>query len=413
VKEMIDAKEDVVEELFKKKNVIGVSVGIKEKGGKLTTKSAIRVHVKKKEAEAQLSKDDVIPKKVEGFETDVIHEDGEFWALGFLVDRIQEADRKGKWRPAPGGVSVGHIRITAGTIGCIVTKGDYPKILSNNHVLADSNGGHIGEPITQPGPYDFDSQCKKNYQYCKIGELEDFEPIKFTTGSKKYYNVMDAAIASPLRESVIDYSILGLPYPSGIKKPAVGMKVMKSGRTTGVTNNVITGISATVAVNYGENRLAYFNDQIMAGNMSAGGDSGSLVMSEDGYAIGLLFAGSNRTTIMNPIEPVMQRFKIQFKPVERKTHIVIFRLKKKTDGGNGNGNGGEPATYYDVIVKVLDEDTQEAIPMVTVEIVELGRKDLTNSAGQVLFDSVPAGTYTFRATKTGYEPDELPVNLEP
>jgi len=326
---MIDAKEDVVEELFKKKNVIGVSVGIKEKGGKLTTKSAIRVHVKKKEAEAQLSKDDVIPKKVEGFETDVIHEDGEFWALGFLVDRIQEA------------------------------------------------------------------------------------PIKFTTGSKKYYNVMDAAIASPLRESVIDYSILGLPYPSGIKKPAVGMKVMKSGRTTGVTNNVITGISATVAVNYGENRLAYFNDQIMAGNMSAGGDSGSLVMSEDGYAIGLLFAGSNRTTIMNPIEPVMQRFKIQFKPVERKTHIVIFRLKKKTDGGNGNGNGGEPATYYDVIVKVLDEDTQEAIPMVTVEIVELGRKDLTNSAGQVLFDSVPAGTYTFRATKTGYEPDELPVNLEP
>lgn len=50
-------------------------------------------------------------------------------------------------RKAPGGVSVGHYKITAGTLGCLATRGRRLLILSNNHVLANSNNARTGDPI--------------------------------------------------------------------------------------------------------------------------------------------------------------------------------------------------------------------------------------------------------------------------
>ena len=47
-----------------------------------------------------------------------------------------------------------------------------------------------------------------------------------------------------------------------------------------------------------------FSDQLMAGAMSQGGDSGSAVLTEDNQLVGLLFAGSETTTIINRIEHV-------------------------------------------------------------------------------------------------------------
>ncbi|NIU63493.1 MAG: hypothetical protein GWN66_23410, partial [Pseudomonas stutzeri] len=63
-------------------------------------------------------------------------------------------DHTAKWRPAPGGVSIGHVDITAGTLGCLVVRGDHIYILSNNHVLANSNEAEPGDAILQPGPHD-------------------------------------------------------------------------------------------------------------------------------------------------------------------------------------------------------------------------------------------------------------------
>ena len=56
-------------------------------------------------------------------------------------------DRKSKLRPAPCGCSIGHKDITAGTQGCLLYYGDKQVILSNNHVLARSNKGKIGDAI--------------------------------------------------------------------------------------------------------------------------------------------------------------------------------------------------------------------------------------------------------------------------
>ena len=49
-----------------------------------------------------------------------------------------------------------------------------------------------------------------------------------------------------------------------------------------------------------------FDQQIVSGPMSQPGDSGSLLVDGDTQrAVGLLFAGSDQTTIYNPIEIVL------------------------------------------------------------------------------------------------------------
>ena len=55
-------------------------------------------------------------------------------------------------RPLLIGASVGHVRVTAGTIGAFVRRGERVFLLSNNHVLAASNEASIGDFIRQPGP---------------------------------------------------------------------------------------------------------------------------------------------------------------------------------------------------------------------------------------------------------------------
>ena len=50
--------------------------------------------------------------------------------------------------------------------------------------------------------------------------------------------------------------------------------------------------------------MAVFTDQLLAGAMSQGGDSGSAVLDDNNRLTGLLFAGSDTTTIINRIENV-------------------------------------------------------------------------------------------------------------
>jgi hypothetical protein len=83
------------------------------------------------------------------------------------------------------------------------------------------------------------------------------------------------------------------------------MPVRKSGRSTGLTTGQITVIDTTVNVSYGE-KSAQFEGQIVTGPMSAPGDSGSLLVAGDSlHAVGLLFAGSDQSTVFNPIQDVL------------------------------------------------------------------------------------------------------------
>jgi hypothetical protein len=208
---------------------------------------------------------------------------------------------------------LGHPDITAGTLGCLVTKGGTKYILSNNHVMANSNNANINDQILQPGPFD-----GGQVDVDRIADLSQFVTIKFD-GSD---NVVDAAIA----DVVNDADVTGATDPNAgsYGKPrtatvsaSVNMNVQKYGRTTKHTNGKVQAINATVNVNYGEESgVARFVNQIVigGGNFSAGGDSGSLIVarggSNDRKPVGLLFAGSSSSTIANPINAVLSAFSV-------------------------------------------------------------------------------------------------------
>lgn len=212
--------------------------------------------------------------------------------------------RTDKWRPAPGGVSIGHYQITAGTLGSTVYKDGQKMILSNNHVLANCGNAEIGDDIYQPGPYDGGSETDK------IGELFDFIPIVF--GDSENPNFVDCALCKPTNEADVLDSIIDLDYPNGKKEAEINELVTKSGRTTGTTEKPIIAFSGIISINYGVG-VAYFDDQILTDCQSAGGDSGSLLIDkETKEAVGLLFAGSFSITVFNRATKVAELLNIKF-----------------------------------------------------------------------------------------------------
>jgi len=295
-------------------NVVATGVGFKIAGNVQTNEPCVVVSVIKKLPLIQLPESSRVPRTLGGVKTDVV-ETGKVFAL---------QDPTQKMRPARPGISIGHYQITAGTLGCLVQRDGQVYILSNNHVLANSNAAQLGDAILQPGPHDGGTIADQ------IGTLEQFIPVGFTGGSgcspfaslmrlfgaatpminEPGNNTVDCAIAKPLSADLINPDILNIGIPTGVGTATLGTQVQKSGRTTGLTTDQITQIDVTVSVNYG-GKLAIFRNQLMAGAMSQGGDSGSAVLDMNKQVVGLLFAGSNTTTIMNPIQFVLDALQVQ------------------------------------------------------------------------------------------------------
>jgi hypothetical protein len=309
--------------LLNKANVVATGVGFKIAGNTPTTEPAVIVSVEKKLPLAQLSDAAMVPKMLGNVKTDVI-ETGRIVAF---------QDPKQKMRPARPGVSIGHYQITAGTLGCLVQRNGQVYILSNNHVLANSNAAQLGDPIWQPGKYDGGTSADQ------IGTLEQFIPIGFPGDTppdtrpgcsplaflaslfgqnqpapaainEPGNNTVDCALAKPLSPDLVTPDILNIGVPIGVASATLGTQVQKSGRTTGYTKDQINQIDVTVSVDYG-GKVATYHSQLMAGAMSQGGDSGSAVLDMNKNVVGLLFAGSDTTTIMNPIQLVLDALQVQ------------------------------------------------------------------------------------------------------
>lgn len=342
--------------LFSKRGVVGFGRGKKMRAGHEMDMDTLTVFVEKKLPYSQLAKEDLIPSMMDGWMTDVIE-----------VGKIKAQALTDKLRPAPGGCSIGHYAITAGTLGCVVKEGgevpppppppepppDQPPdggdgecpfafgairllnhiaevvgsswrfpdpikpasllaraaanpgtrlILSNNHVLANSNQAVVGDAILQPGPYDGGRSVDK------IATLLRFVPINFSGDP----NRVDCALALPLSDELVSDSIEHIGLVKGIKLAVgIGTAVQKTGRTTDYTTGKIMATDVSVQVDYG-GPVAFFEGQLMAGAMSAGGDSGSLLLDMQGNAVGLLFAGSDSVTLFNPIGDVLDALQVDF-----------------------------------------------------------------------------------------------------
>jgi len=221
-----------------------------------------------------------------------------------------------------------------GTLGALVEDEQANQyILSNNHVLAESDQAHAGDTIDQPGL--IDGACtplsRPGSTLHPVGTLEYFVPL-----ASKQTNVDAAlALASP---GAVDPagSILGLGTPGKdqtlsaappmagrgetVDAANLGMNVAKSGRTTGLTCSNLSAVALTVKVDYYKDcaetqpyTTKTYSNQIGIGgtHFTDSGDSGALVVdASNAEAIGLYFAGGtdgdgNGLSVVNPIGDVL------------------------------------------------------------------------------------------------------------
>jgi hypothetical protein len=312
-------------------NVVGVGIGYKLRAGQATTEPSVIVLVRQKTPLAGLRSEAVIPHELSGIRTDVI-EVGDLRPLQTRTER---------WRPAPGGVSLGHYKISAGTLGSLVydQRSGEPLILSNNHVLANNNQAVPGDPILQPGPADggllqrdtiarllrfvplrfnvAPATCSFARSYARLGNalaglLGSAHRIQVIRNNPSLENRVDAAVARPVDDRALEAQTLEIGKLTGSAQAEPGQAVRKSGRTTSLTYGEVTVIDTTITVGYTPYHAATFENQILTTPMSEGGDSGSLLaLAGQPLAVGLLFAGSAQTTIFNPIQAVMQTLEIE------------------------------------------------------------------------------------------------------
>lgn len=236
--------------------------------------------------------------------------------------------------PTPLGVSGSNAKATStsgglttccgGTLGSLVSRGGNFYILSNNHVLANSDAGtagvpNVGDPITQPGLIDNNCVAPPT-----VATLTQFFNLENGAAPK-----IDAALALISSQNTVDTSgtILqlgaanngnqptdGAPHAGSGVAPVLNTKVAKSGRSTGLTcssivaTNIMTNVEYQKGCGTGSTFNVSYTDLVQMANngFSAEGDSGSLVVTQ-GTAdpVGLFFAGSATDALANPISDVL------------------------------------------------------------------------------------------------------------
>jgi hypothetical protein len=307
-----EVKELHADRLMANTDVVGAGVGVTQDG-----KPGVIILTKRAGVVG-------VPTELEGVPVEVVVT-GEIFAIpAHAVEPSPSVGTKGKARidrtqafpiPVPIGVSTGNANeCSAGTIGARVVSipGGTVYALSNNHVYALENQAHQGDTILQPGLYDTQCIIASNNE---LGALADYVPIVFSNSAN---NTIDAAIAES------SSSKLGNATPSdGYGTPsmntvdaAVGLAVMKYGRTSGQTKGAIYLINGTILVGYSSGTARFINQIGVLGSRGAfikAGDSGSLLVTSEGKnPVGLLFAGdsSGKYAFANPIGDVLSNFDV-------------------------------------------------------------------------------------------------------
>lgn len=227
-----------------------------------------------------------------------------------------------------------------GTLGALVEdeqKNQY--ILSNNHVLAESDQGHVGDTIDQPGL--IDGACTPLSR--RGSTLHPVGSLKYWAALDSAQTNVDAALALAMPGAVDttgsilqlgppgqDQALSAAPPVAGQGEPVTAqnldMSVVKSGRTTGLTCSNIDAVSLTVKVDYYKDcaetqpyATKIFTNQIGIGgaHFTDSGDSGALVLdASNAEPIGLYFAGGtdgdgHGLSLANPIGDVLHELGAQ------------------------------------------------------------------------------------------------------
>jgi hypothetical protein len=256
-----------------------------------------------------------------------------------------------------------------GTLGALVTdqNGDL-YILSNNHVLAESDQARTGDTVVQPALVDLNCSPQAGRT---VGALRYVVPLQ-----SRLTNV-DAALAATTPAVDGTGAILQLgPSINGVLTPgapAAGtgepltasllnqLRVVKSGRTTGLTCSTVNTVNLSVQVDYyydcAETQpyytKTYVNQIGMPGaSFADSGDSGALVLDAgNAQPVGLFFASgqddsNHGFSVANPIKDVLSE----------------LGQKSQADGQEFEIAGGAP---HPITCSNYDEHTAPAVRSVS------------------------------------------------
>jgi hypothetical protein len=308
VDDVIAIKERVEAQFLGAPGVTGVDVGYKEVGGQRTEQVSIRVHVAQKTD--NVPDDQRVPAEIEGVATDVLERRYEPQVLAQQVTTVAPQADTTHYATLQGGISMGPSRtvngfIFAGTLGAIVIDNatNQHAALTNFHVACVDNTFSIGDRMVQPSRID-----------TGVVPTDEFGSLARETLSA---NVDGAVISIDSgRSSQCQVADIGLVR--GTTAATLGMPVRKRGRTTLLTYGSVDGLAMSVNIDYGDgigvrtltNQVSIAADTTRNPLFSDHGDSGSVIVNDSGFVVGLLFAGAGTSTVANPIAAVLSELNI-------------------------------------------------------------------------------------------------------
>ncbi|KEI14465.1 hypothetical protein [Clostridium haemolyticum] len=273
-----------------KNNVLGLGLGQKITNGFNTFKPCITVFVRRKLSLNKISMKDLVPSLYKGVPTDII-ESGD----------ITASSLKDKVRPVPCGYNIGSPTSLGGTLGCLVADARFNYILSCNHILAKNGLEPIGSPIIQPSKT-FGGKVSND----TIANLSIFIRLRTDVDNR-----VDCAIAKISNSSYVTKNIALLNSPiKGVTNGKIGMTVQKVGYRTEKTLGKITVLGSTFIMSIDEKPYRFVN-QIWTTKMDDKGDSGSVLLDMNKYAVGLLIGSSSQGTLYNPIKKVLNSLNVE------------------------------------------------------------------------------------------------------
>ncbi len=284
----------------------GIDFGWIYKNGVRTNRRGIRFHVAEKRPPEKVAPDQVLPKKMLEVPTDVVQVSYGPHAL----------DPTSLFDPIRPGISTGNtLRQTTGTLGFFVSDNQTGDscILSNWHVLCGSPDAQTGEAITQPGPAHSGASPPRN-----VASL-----LKWLSLNQG----LDAALAKLDAGVSFSTDVFGTDLrPVKVADPKVGMRLIKTGVTSGVTRAMVDGVDGSYQIDYsgfGETlrwmdgfRLVVDPDD-PEDDISLEGDSGAIwIEPTKRWAVGLHFGGEDglgplaEYALAHPLRKIFERLAV-------------------------------------------------------------------------------------------------------
>ena len=309
----------------------------------VTDTMCIRVYVREKLPDEDVPPEEQIPKEIDGVKTDVV-----------VVKQLTLTGDTKRVRPLKGGCEISNLIIDVdpdsgkpvlgdGTYGCNVTliRDRSPQLLSNAHILMQNNA-QKGDAIFQPSVADV--PAFRPEQLPKRRSTDE-DRIAFITDFKMT-NRVDAAIARldvssccrccglDFRNEIDGLSEGGKPPSNkilGLRHALPGLEVYKVGITTGRTvGKVVTDDTDDLPPARWMGDSFVFTGQIEIAStdeaewFSMHGDSGAVIIDQDGFIVGLLMGAygggpPEHRTIANHISEVCSALGIEIN-IDRSTH---------------------------------------------------------------------------------------------